>query len=84
MVPEVSNILRSYNFNKAPKFTAPNLLVKMLAMFDKELKIVLFYLGFKNKLNSNNAKKILKWKPKKVNQAIIDTAKQLYDLGILK
>ena len=82
--PEVSNILRSYNFNKAPKFTAPNLLVKMLAMFDKELKIVLFYLGFKNKLNSNNAKKILKWKPKKVNQAIIDTAKQLYDLGILK
>ena len=81
---EVSNILRSNNFNKAPKFTAPNLLVKMLAMFDKELKIVLFYLGFKNKLNSNNAKKILKWKPKKVNQAIIDTAKQFYELGILK
>ena len=82
--PELSNILRSYNFNKAPKFTAPNFLVKILAMFDKELKIVLFYLGFKNKLNSNNAKKILKWKPKKVNQAIIDTAKQLYEFGILK
>ncbi|MAA51061.1 MAG: aldehyde reductase [Candidatus Marinimicrobia bacterium] len=81
---EVSNILRSNNFNKAPKFTAPNLLVKILAMFDKELKIVLFYLGFKNKLNSNNAKKILRWKPEKVNQAIIDTAKQLYELGILK
>ena len=81
---EVSNILRSNNFNKAPKFTAPNLLVKILAMFDKELKIVLFYLGFKNKLNSNNAKKILSWKPEKVNQAIIDTAKQLYELGILK
>ena len=81
---EVSNILRSNNFNKAPKFTAPDLLVKILAMFDKELKIVLFYLGFKNKLNSNNAKKIFRWKPKKVNQAIIDTAKQLYDLGILK
>ena len=81
---EVSNILRSNNFNKAPKFTAPNLVVKILAMFDKELKIVLFYLGFKNKLNSNNAKKILRWKPEKVNQAIIDTAKQLYDLGILK
>ena len=81
---DISNILRSYNFDKAPKFTAPNLLVKILAIFDKELKIVLFYLGFKNKLNSNNAKKILKWKPKKVNQAIIDTAKQLYEFGILK
>ena len=81
---EVSNILRSNNFIKAPKFIAPDLLVKILAIFDKELKIVLFYLGFKNKLNSNNAKKIFRWKPKKVNQAIIDTAKQLYDLGILK
>ena len=75
---------RSNNFKKAPKFTAPNFLVKMLAMFDKELKIVLFYLGFKNTLYSNNAKEILKWKPKKVNQALIDTAKQLYKLGILK
>lgn len=81
---EVSNILRLNNFNKAPKFTAPNFLVKILAIFDKELKIVLFYLGFKNTLYSNNAKKILKWKPKKVDQALIDTAKQLYELGILK
>ena len=81
---EVSNILRLNNFNKAPKFTAPNFLVKILAIFDKELKIVLFYLGFKNTLYSNNAKKILNWKPKKVNQALIDTAKQLYELGILK
>lgn len=81
---DISNILRSYNFDKAPKLTAPNLLVKILAIFDKELKIVLFYLGFKNELNSNNAKKILKWKPRKVNQAIIDTAKQLYEFGILK
>lgn len=81
---EVSNILRLNNFNKAPKFTAPNFLVKILAIFDKELKIVLFYLGFKNTLYSNNAKKILNWKPKKVDQALIDTAKQLYELGILK
>ena len=79
---EVSNILRSNNFKKAPKFTAPNFLVKILAVFDKELKIVLFYLGFKNTLYSNNAKEILNWKPKKVNQALIDTAKQLYKLGI--
>ena len=82
--PEVSNILRANNFNKAPKFTAPNFLVKILAMFDKELKIVLFYLGFKNILYSNNALKILKWKPRKVKQAIIDTAKQLYEVGVLK
>ena len=81
---EVSNILRLNNFNKAPKFTAPNFLVKILSIFDKELKIVLFYLGFKNTLYSNNAKKILNWKPKKVDQALIDTAKQLYELGILK
>ncbi len=81
---EVSNILRTHNFNKAPKFSAPNFLIKILAIFDKELKIVLFYLGFKNILNSNNAKNILNWKPRKVKKAIIETAKQLYELGILK
>ncbi len=82
--PKVSKILRENHFIKAPRFTAPNFLIKILALFDKELKIVLFYLGFKNSLHTNNASKILNWKPRKINNAIIDTAKQLYDFGILK
>ena len=49
---EVSNILRKNKFKKAPRFTAPNFLIRFLSIFDKELKIVLFYLGFKNILNS--------------------------------
>ena len=66
------------------KYTLSEFLIKILALFDKELKIVLFYLGFKNSLHTNNASKILNWKPRKINNAIIDTAKQLYDFGILK
>tara|TARA_Y100001968_G_scaffold327800_1_gene373623 strand:- start:257 stop:1267 length:1011 start_codon:yes stop_codon:yes gene_type:complete len=81
---EVSNILRKNKFKKAPRFTAPNFLIRLLSIFDKELKIVLFYLGFKNILNSYNALNILNWKPRKVENAIVETAKQLYKLGIIK
>ncbi len=81
---EVSKILRDNNFKKAPRFTAPNFLIKILALFDKELKIVLFYLGFKNVLKTTNALNILNWKPRNVKRSIIETAKQLYELGIVK
>lgn len=81
---EVSKILRDNDFKKAPKYTAPNFLIRVLALFDKELKIVLFYLGFKNILKTNNAINILNWKPRKVKKSIIETAKQLYELGIVK
>ena len=80
---EIAKILRDNGFKKAPRFSAPNFLVKILAMFDKEMKIVLFYLGVKNTLHCNNAKKILNWKPRKTKKAILETAKQLYDVGKL-
>jgi len=34
-------------------------------------------------LHTNNALEILNWKPRNIEDAIIDTAKQLYDLKIV-
>ena len=61
----------------------PNIFVRILAMFDQEAKLALDRLGIKNILHTNNALEILNWEPRNIEDAIIDTAKQLYDLKIV-
>ena len=81
---EVANILRANGFRKAPKYVVPNLFIRLFSVFDKETKLALDRLGKKYILHSNNAHNILNWKPRDIKKAIIDTAQQLYELGIVK
>ena len=81
---EISAILRSNGFKKAPKYIAPNFLIKLFSFFDKEVRLILDRLGIQYKIKTNNANQILNWKPRQIKQAVIDTAKQLYKLGIVK
>ena len=81
---EISKILRSNGFKKAPKYIAPNLLIKLFSLFDKEVRLILDRLGIKYKLNTNNANQILNWNSRSIEKAIINTAKQLYELKIIK
>ena len=81
---EVADILRKNNFKKAPKYVVPNIFIKIFALFDKEAKLALDRLGKKYTLHSNNAKNILNWKPSSIEETIINTAKQLRKLKIIK
>ena len=81
---EVADILRKNNFKKAPKYVVPNIFIKIFALFDKEAKLALDRLGKKYTLHSNNAKNILNWKPRSIEDTIINTAKQLRKLKIIK
>ena len=81
---ELAQILRNNGYKRAPKFNAPNFLIKFLSNFDKELEIVIFYLGFKNKLRCVNAKNILKWEPSRIEKSIIETANQMLEYGIIE
>ena len=81
---EISNILKSNGFKKLPKYVAPNFLIKLFSIFDKEVRLIIDRLGIKYNLKTNNADQILNWQPRNVDKAIIDTAKQLYELKIVK
>lgn len=81
---ELSKILRKNNFLKAPKYIAPNFLIRLFALFDKEVRLILDRLGIRYTLKSNNADKILNWKPRNIEKAIIETANQLYKLKKVK
>ena len=81
---KVANILRENGFSKAPRYVVPNIFIKIFALFDKEAKLALDRLGKKYTLHSNNAYNILNWKPRNIESTIIETAKQLRQLKIVK
>ena len=81
---EISKILRSNGFKKSPKYIAPNFLIKLFSLFDKEVRLILDRLGIRYNLKTNNANQILNWKSKSIEKAIVNTAKQLYELKIIE
>ena len=62
----------------------PVWLAKILANFNKELKLTLPYLGRTRSIKNTKAKEILGWNPRPAEESIIDIANQMKDLGILK
>ena len=81
---DVAKILRENGFDKAPTIGIPVWLAKILANFNKELKLTLPYLGRKRSIKNTKAKEILGWNPRPAEESIIDIANQMKDLGILK
>ena len=81
---DVAKILRENGFNKAPTFGVPVWLAKILANFNKELKLTLPYLGRKRSIKNTKAKEILGWNPRPAEESSLDIANQMKDLGMLK
>ena len=83
---EVSNIL-SKNFDgkikKLPKKEMPNLLVKIIALFNPPLRELVPNLGIMRKASNEKARTVLNWKPRTNVEAIIATAKSLLDFEIV-
>ena len=65
-------------------FTIPNFLLKLAAIFVPSLRLIASRLGSVETLHTKNANNILGWYPKSVDSEIVNSAKQLYDVGILK
>ena len=80
----VAKILRENGFDKAPTIGIPVWLAKILANFNKELKLTLPYLGRKRSIKNTKAKEMLGWNPRPAEDSIIDIANQMKDLGMLK
>ena len=81
---DVAKILGENGFDKAPTIGIPVWLAKILANFNKELKLTLPYLGRKRSIKNTKAKEMLGWNPRPAEDSIIDIANQMKDLGMLK
>ena len=82
-VHEVAAILRDAGFNKTPKVVFPKWLMKIVALFRKDLALMIPMIGKRRDVSSSKARELLGWKPIKAELSIIDTAQQLKDFDLL-
>ena len=80
---EMNEILNRNGYTKAPTKKAPNFLIKLMGIFNKEAAVIAGFVGKTKYTNSENAKNILKFNFDGVEDAIVDTAKQMEDLGLI-
>ena len=69
---------------RVPTRQLPNWLVRLAALRDPAIKLILPELGKKKNGSSEKAKRILGWTPRSNEEAIVATAESLVRLGLLK
>ncbi|WP_340693440.1 aldehyde reductase [Hyphomonas sp.] len=83
---DVGDILRA-NFpaysKKLPKGTLPDFLTRVLSVFNPALKLLIPELGRQRQISNEKARKVLGWKPRTAEQAIVDGAQSLIDAGVV-
>lgn len=87
MMEDVAAILRAGlgpQARKVPKIKLPNWLVRIAARFDPVIGQVIGELGRRRESPANHAREVLGWVPRPVEESILDTARDMIRLGIVK
>jgi dihydroflavonol-4-reductase len=77
---DVAAILRAQlgaDARKVPRRRVPNAVVRVLALFDPEIRSVVDELGQKTTYSIENARRRVGWSPRPVEQTIVDCARSL-------
>jgi dihydroflavonol-4-reductase len=69
---------------KVPTRRLPSWLVRMVALFDPEVRGVLPELGKRKNGSNAKARRLLGWAPRSPSEAVLATARSLSELGLLK
>jgi nucleoside-diphosphate-sugar epimerase len=69
---------------RVPTRPLPNWLMRLIALFDSEVKGVLPELGKRKNGSNEQARRLLGWTPRSPREAILATAQSLLELGLLK
>jgi dihydroflavonol-4-reductase len=84
-VKDVADILRTHfadsTFKKIPRLLIPSFLVRILGLFDKKIALVTNSLDWDYELSNEKIKRVLGWKPRSKEEAIISIAESLIEQG---
>ncbi|MCZ8170297.1 MAG: NAD-dependent epimerase/dehydratase family protein [Novosphingobium sp.] len=87
MMPEIAQILRAGlgpQARKVPKLQLPNWAVRLAARFDPVIRQVIGELGCRRESPADHAREVLGWVPRPVEESVLDTARDMIRLGIVK
>jgi nucleoside-diphosphate-sugar epimerase len=71
---------RGYKINR---LVFPNFMVEILALFDKKIALVKRSLNWDYEISNEKAKRILGWKPRSAEEAILSMAESLIEQGFV-
>jgi len=74
---EITQLLRSSGYEAVGTGVAPNFMVKLLALFNPEMKGVLPYVGKEYKGDISTTRRVFSWEPIPFNKMVLDTAKSV-------
>jgi dihydroflavonol-4-reductase len=84
---DIADILRqqyaSRGYKKIPSIQFPSFAVRILALFDKKIAVVVRDLNWDYDISNEKVKRILKWTPRSKEEAILSMAKSLIELGFV-
>ena len=69
---------------KVPTRQVPDLVVRIGALFDAQMRQVTPSLGKVNRATSEKAQRVLGWKPRDVEESVVETGRTLLELGLIK
>ena len=82
---DIAKLLRENGFDKAPTFAVPVWLAKVMANFNKQLKVTSPFLGrVRSVAKTTKAKDILGWNPRTSEESILEIANQIKEMGLIK
>ncbi len=87
MMKEVAAVLRDRlgtEARKVPTRGLPDFVLQFASLFDPALKMVTGELGKRRITPSDHARDVLAWVPRPAADTIVDTARSLIDLGLVK
>jgi dihydroflavonol-4-reductase len=69
--------------SKVPTRTVPNIIVRVMAIFDPGIRSVVGGLGKRSELSSEKARSSLDWTPRPIEDSIVETAESLISHGVV-
>ncbi|OYY90441.1 MAG: epimerase [Sphingomonas sp. 28-66-16] len=87
MMREVAAVLRDRlgpEARKVPTRRLPDVVLKLVSLFDPTVRVVIGELGRQRITPSDRAREILGWVPRPAEETIVDSARSLIDLGVVK
>ena len=84
---EIGQVLREHlgpRARKVPTRNLPDFLVRLSAIFDPMVRQVTSELSKPRDIDASHTRSVLGWNPRPAAESIVDTARSLIDLGIVK
>lgn len=86
-IAAIAGVLRSRlgrEAHRVPTRRVPDIVVRIAALFDPMLKMAANELGSVRNMDASHAKAVLGWATRPAEESIVDAARSLIDLGIVK